>query len=127
MILGHDFAVSGDTVQGVSTQVNTQFLPFAGRRPEWAPWTARDSVFCSSSLVFVLMVVTWIGINDINRWLDIPSQITFLFQLQEMLYDAGARKFVFLNVPPYNRSPWGTSSYFLAHVQRNPTKTSVCE
>jgi hypothetical protein len=108
LILGHDFAVSGDTVQGVGSQVTTQFLPYAAQKPSWAPWTEKNSVFCNSSLYSKSNLVTWVGINDVARWLDINAQLTLLFQLQDLLYNVGARKFVFLTVPPVDRSPWGT-------------------
>jgi hypothetical protein len=45
LVLAHDFAVSGDTVHGVEVQVNEKFLPYAGQKPDWANWTAQDSLF----------------------------------------------------------------------------------
>jgi hypothetical protein len=56
---------------------------------------------------FLTDLVTWIGINDINRWMDPQAQMTLLFQLQEDLYEAGARNFVYFKVPPFDRSPQG--------------------
>jgi len=39
--------------------------------------------------------------------LDPIDQLTFMFQRQESLYQAGARNFVFFSLPPVERSPWG--------------------
>ena len=38
---------------------------------------------------------------------DPHTQMTALFEVQNSLYDAGARNFVFFNVPPTDRSPAG--------------------
>ena len=59
-----------------------------------------------------LILVTWIGINDVIRSLDLHAQLTLLFQLQDSLYQTGARNFVFLTVPPFYRAPWGNHSSF---------------
>ena len=57
-----------------------------------------------------LIIVTWVGINDVLRKSGTPqTQLTLLFDSQELIYDTGARKFVFLKVPPIERSPRGTS------------------
>jgi hypothetical protein len=40
---------------------------------------------------------------------DPQKQLKMLFEVQvELLYNAGARNFLFLNVPPTDRSPAGT-------------------
>ena len=44
-LLVYDYAVGGHTVSGVKHQINNWFLPHAGKKPEWAPWTAGDSLF----------------------------------------------------------------------------------
>ncbi len=51
-LLAYDYAIGGNTVSGVQTQVGA-FLDGAGAKPDWAPWSGRDSLF-----------VTWVGIND---------------------------------------------------------------
>ncbi|QRW21417.1 carbohydrate esterase family 16 protein [Rhizoctonia solani] len=76
LILTWDYAVSGQQVTGVVKQIGEQFIPTAGKRPSWCPWNATNSLF-----------VTWIGINDINRGVN------------------GARNFLFLNLPPFDRAP----------------------
>ncbi|KAG9077487.1 hypothetical protein FS749_010612 [Ceratobasidium sp. UAMH 11750] len=91
----YDYAVSGNEVAGVATQVNTDFLPHAGTKPDYAPWGATNSLFA-----------TFIGINDLNRGAPIVATINTLFSLQESLYTAGARNFLYVNVPPENRAPF---------------------
>ncbi|THH20678.1 hypothetical protein EW146_g716 [Bondarzewia mesenterica] len=98
-LLVYDYAAGGQRVSGVSTQVTRQFLPLAGQKPEWAPWGASDSLF-----------VTWVGINDCAFLSSsepslVKDVIEDLFSLQEKLYEAGARNFLYINVPPINRSP----------------------
>lgn len=40
------------------------------------------------------------------RWTkDFEGRMKLLFSLQEDLYNAGARNFLFIDVPPINRSP----------------------
>jgi len=57
----------------------------------------------------VLIQVTWIGTNDIMKQLNTEYQLSLMFQLQDRLYNLGARNFVFFTVPPFDRTPWGTS------------------
>ncbi|KAI0831318.1 hypothetical protein BC628DRAFT_1353198 [Trametes gibbosa] len=98
-LLVYDYAVGGDSVQGVRKQIQVHFLPRMGEKPEWAPWGAEDSLF-----------VTWVGINDCARLDidDIPAVLDDLFEEQGQLYNVGARNFLFIDVPPIHRSPVGT-------------------
>jgi phospholipase/lecithinase/hemolysin len=43
-----------------------------------------------------------------------PDQLNALFKLQDQLYEVGARNFVYLTVPPFDSSPWGTRPNSLA-------------
>ncbi|RPD66148.1 hypothetical protein L226DRAFT_542781 [Lentinus tigrinus ALCF2SS1-7] len=97
-LLVYDYAVGGDAVGDVRKQVQVNFLPRVGEKPSWAPWSAGDSLF-----------VTWIGINDCGRLEtgSIPSAVGELFVEQESLYNAGARNFLFIDVPPIHRTPVG--------------------
>ncbi|KAH6695722.1 fungal cellulose binding domain-containing protein [Plectosphaerella plurivora] len=70
-------------------------------KPEWAPWTAANSI-----------AGVWIGVNDVGNtfWLpdlQVKTQtiIDRYFELLQSLYDAGLRNFVLLSVPPTNRAP----------------------
>jgi hypothetical protein len=119
VILAHDFAVGGYVVQGVEREVHEWFLPYAGRQPDWAPWESDNSIFSMFPLC-PLTLVTWIGINDINRNIDPYSQLSLLFDLQDQLYDAGARNFIFINVPPWDRAPLVGISHMLSANWEKP-------
>lgn len=91
-------------------QVLTEFLPgYVGNAttpasaPQSPKWTGADSLFAF-----------WIGINDVgNSYSKGAEESTALYakifvvyeDLVVRLYDAGARNFLFLNVPPVDRSP----------------------
>ncbi|KAH8806884.1 hypothetical protein DL96DRAFT_1686082 [Flagelloscypha sp. PMI_526] len=81
LTLTWDYAISGgQIVTSMQKQVEEQFLPTAGKKPSYSPWTATNSLFAS-----------WIGINDINR--SVVSERTPLeFVLQDELYTSGAPK-----------------------------------
>ncbi|KAI1504803.1 hypothetical protein F5X99DRAFT_349600 [Biscogniauxia marginata] len=95
------------TVKSLKDQVESEFIPgYTGDSPS-APsvpaWTGADSLFAF-----------WIGINDVGNsyWkgaeeLDaLNAQIFDVYSgLVGKLYDTGARNFVFINVPPVDRSP----------------------
>ncbi|KAI5861427.1 carbohydrate esterase family 16 protein [Durotheca rogersii] len=95
------------TVLSVRQQVEDEFTPaYTGaspRAPSAPRWTGADSLFAF-----------WIGINDVGNtygsgpdaWPSLYSRIFSVYAgLVAKLYDAGARNFVFLNVPPVDRSP----------------------
>ncbi|EIW61069.1 uncharacterized protein TRAVEDRAFT_120349 [Trametes versicolor FP-101664 SS1] len=95
-LLVYDYALGGDRVDGVHRQVHKDFLPHLATKPDWAPWTANDTLF-----------VTWVGINDCSWNMDTPNptassqeSIRALFAIQQELYEAGARNFCFIDVPP---------------------------
>jgi hypothetical protein len=44
-LLVYDYAVGGSQVSGVQTQVENQFLPSLGAKPQWARWNADDTLF----------------------------------------------------------------------------------
>ncbi|KAI2464652.1 carbohydrate esterase family 16 protein [Annulohypoxylon bovei var. microspora] len=95
------------TVLSVKQQVQDEFIPgYTGASPK-APsapeWTGTDSVFAF-----------WIGINDIgNSYGSGANSSSLLYTkifdvysgLVDQLYSSGARNFVFINVPPVDRSP----------------------
>ncbi|KAI0721078.1 hypothetical protein C8T65DRAFT_632157 [Cerioporus squamosus] len=115
-LLVYDYAFGGHAVGDVRKQVQVNFLPRVGEKPSWAPWSAEDSLF-----------VTWIGINDCGR-LDVssvPSAVEELFVEQECLYNAGARNFLFIDVPPIHRTPVGVmvSNYSADDLSRRQIYT----
>ncbi|KAF5373619.1 hypothetical protein D9758_000988 [Tetrapyrgos nigripes] len=90
------------TVLSIVDQVN-QFKTFLAPKPATAEWQSSDTLFA-----------IWIGINDVGNsfpWTNI-SQPEFYGVLMERLatqleelYDVGGRSFLFLTVPPTDRSP----------------------
>jgi len=93
-LLVYDYAVGGHSVDGVRFQVSNRFLPTLGTKPLWAPWSAEDTLF-----------ITWVGINDCGRFADASSTLQALFSAQQRLVNAGARNFLFIDVPPVYRCP----------------------
>ena len=41
-------------MQGLRWQVTENFIPHAGQKPAWAPWTADNSLFCIQVFLCVL-------------------------------------------------------------------------
>lgn len=93
------------TVLSLIDQVQKQFIP--GYVQNSAPgasalnWTGDNSLFA-----------VWIGINDVGNsyWLEdakeLNAKIVARYAEQvDALYTSGGRNFVFLNVPPTDRSP----------------------
>ena len=94
-------------VLSVRQQVQDVFLPTYGAAAASSssaerPWTGRDSLFAF-----------WIGINDVGNsyWRDdapaLNRRILAVYAdvVRRLRRDAGARNFLFLNVPPVDRSP----------------------
>jgi len=93
-LLVYNYAVSGSTVTNVRMQIESYFYPKVGSKPRPVPWTADNSLF-----------VTWVGINDLAYAGQIQPSILELFLGEERLYEAGARNFLFIDVPPIDRAP----------------------
>ncbi|KAK7032147.1 hypothetical protein VNI00_013321 [Paramarasmius palmivorus] len=130
LTLTYNFAVSGAVIdnnivspifpglKSMTDQVN-QFLSALGNKPASAPWTSDNALFS-----------VWIGINDIGstysqggdrgafsdrlltaEFAALQKLVGYLTILNIPLltlgvqYDVGARNFLFINVPPVNRSP----------------------
>ena len=136
-MVAYDYARRGDTVNGVYTnQVAREFLPTVGRKPAWASWSPTDSIFGMYHLSstpkvqsLTVRIVTWVGANDCrilyvssfdtyarfltlsfrytNERAEITPIIANLFAAQDTLYRAGARNFLFIDVPPLYMSPIG--------------------
>lgn len=94
------------TVLSLKQQVYDEFVGTyvpSGLKAASPPWTSSDSLFA-----------VWIGINDVGNSFFGGANVTGplnakIFDVYgkavEELYASGARNFVFLNVPPTNRSP----------------------
>ncbi|KAJ3546050.1 hypothetical protein NM688_g5554 [Phlebia brevispora] len=98
------------TVLSLGDQVN-QFLTTAASKPSYAEWTSENALFSF-----------WIGINDIgNSYYEPGDRSAFsdtlldnYFELVQEIVSAlsypqlravGGRNFLFINVPPIDRSP----------------------
>ncbi|KAI0800239.1 hypothetical protein C8Q74DRAFT_1235266 [Fomes fomentarius] len=95
------------TVLSLIDQVDLFFQQAAGK-PAFAPWTSENALFS-----------VWIGINDIGNSYyqsgdrDAFSDVlldSYFGQVQRLVsiaasLNAGARNFLFVNVPPIDRSP----------------------
>ncbi|KAK5131701.1 hypothetical protein LTR08_000755 [Meristemomyces frigidus] len=89
------------TVLSVKQQVQNEFIPVYADHPSFFDWQANSTLFA-----------TFIGINDVgNAYGEANSSIIYslIFPeyagLMDQLYQSGARNFLFLNVPPVDRSP----------------------
>ncbi|RAK97838.1 putative cellulose-binding GDSL lipase/acylhydrolase [Aspergillus ibericus CBS 121593] len=110
LVLSYNLAVGGATIDNslvsayagdVRSQVKL-FEDVYSTKPASAPWTPQNAVFG-----------VWIGINDIgNAFYNTdaetftPKLINRLLSLVEEIYENGGRKFLFLNVPPTDRTPF---------------------
>jgi hypothetical protein len=115
LILTNDFAVAGSVVQDAITQMKTQYVPNQGRKPSWSPWSATDSIFrtyplCHSTKLTFL--VPYIGNNDCisGDLFNLTNQLNLLFSNLDLLYNTGARNYLFMNVLPFDRSPYGIAT-----------------
>ncbi|KAI0259162.1 hypothetical protein BC834DRAFT_642901 [Gloeopeniophorella convolvens] len=90
------------TVLSIVDQV-AQFQEFLASKPAGAQWNSDNSLFAF-----------WIGINDVGNsfgWTNVTQSgfhqvlMKRLFGQVELLFEAGARSFLFLTVPPTNRAP----------------------
>lgn len=89
------------SVLSLTDQVN-EFLNGAAKKPASTPWTSANAIFS-----------IWIGVNDIgnsygnggDRSAFSDTLLNAYFALVQKLYNAGGRNFLFLNVPPIDRTP----------------------
>ncbi|CZR47344.1 uncharacterized protein FPRO_08718 [Fusarium proliferatum ET1] len=112
LVLSYNFAYGGATVDAnivkpyASTvlsfvdQVN-QFSNSVGKHPAGTSWTAQNTI-----------AGVWIGVNDVGNsfYLQdsdavVEKATTRYFELLQVLYKAGLRKFVLLSVPPTELTP----------------------
>ncbi|KAJ7511186.1 hypothetical protein B0H11DRAFT_2386824, partial [Mycena galericulata] len=92
------------TVLSLIDQLN-EFLAGAAKKPASTPWTSANSLF-----------TVWIGINDLGNSYYLSGDrdafndvllANYFEQVQELKQSgvAGGRNFLFINVPPMDRSP----------------------
>ncbi|KAF8250070.1 hypothetical protein K440DRAFT_580807 [Wilcoxina mikolae CBS 423.85] len=116
-VLTFDFAYGGATIDSalvapwkptvlsLKQQVEDLFLGvLQSRKSSIAPWKPENTLF-----------LIWIGINDIgntygnNNFTFHTTLLDEYFGLVNKLYASGARNFLFIDVPPVDRSPLTTS------------------
>lgn len=91
------------TTLTVKEQVQDQFLSIYGAKPASAHWSAENSLFAF-----------FIGINDVKNTFSNKDDALYgkIFDVYNgligQIHKAGGRNFLFLNVPPIDRSPWAT-------------------
>jgi len=130
--LSYNFASGGATVNAslVAPYENTvlslidqttQFSENVASKPSYAPWTSADSVFA-----------IWLGVNDIgDTYGDGQDQVTIhdeiltsYFNEVQIMYNAGGRNFVFLTVPPINKTPLTIAAGTSAQSQESTQVTA---
>ena len=112
LVLTYNFAWAGATTDNhidnspfgsidFREQVQTQFLPNFGKDQIFRSWKADNSLF-----------IIFFGINDIAMFKNKPNASDYVLPVlrsyenaTEVLYDAGARNFLFIDVPAIDRSP----------------------
>ncbi|ELU39881.1 hypothetical protein AG1IA_06103 [Rhizoctonia solani AG-1 IA] len=111
-LLTFDYAIGGNTVQGVRNQIMGDFLSTrgAGHKPHYAPWTASDSLFGGATVSLAEphkgLYPDHLNMSS-STHAPINPTINELFDLYETLYRVGARNFLFVSVPPIDRAPFG--------------------
>ncbi|GAM88944.1 hypothetical protein ANO11243_069780 [Dothideomycetidae sp. 11243] len=104
-------------VPSVKQQVFERFLPQYGSKPASYPWASDDTLFAFFT-----------GINDVaNSWSKetrpmYDKAFSTYRDLVDAIYQAGGRNFLFLNVPPIQKSPFGV---MVASLQRGPYAAAV--
>jgi phospholipase/lecithinase/hemolysin len=112
LMLSYNFAYGGattsaalvtpyeSTVLSLINQVSI-FSSTIASKPSYAPWTSSNALFA-----------IWIGVNDVgNAWGDsnwstlAPEIIAAYISQVQILYNAGARNFLILTVPPIQDTP----------------------
>ncbi|KAF2263939.1 carbohydrate esterase family 16 protein [Lojkania enalia] len=88
------------TVKSLIDQVG-QFGRSIANKPSYAPWTAENSLFA-----------IWMGVNDVGNSYSNPNEAQLIIQIFnsyfsqiEILFNAGARNFALLSVPPIHKTP----------------------
>jgi phospholipase/lecithinase/hemolysin len=105
-VVDHALVVTTCGCPGLTYQVGTSFLP------HYSKVTNPNSPWDSSTTLFAF----WFGINDVNNsYLNNDTSVNDkifaeYLTLVEQVYAAGARNFLFLNVPPINLSPSGQAN-----------------
>jgi hypothetical protein len=145
----YDYAVSGAVCTKIFSPSNR-----SGVKENQIPQFLADNIWTSNTTGKPALVnpinetvySIWIGTNDIGnrafftdlqpRGMDLTAHGNCVFSQLDLLYAAGARKFVLLNVPPLELSPQyappeagglNSSQFFTEKYQYNPNITQSTE
>jgi len=53
-LLVYDYAIGGDDVLAIESQVKKRFLLHAGKQPDWAPWKSDNTLFGTHKVLAIL-------------------------------------------------------------------------
>lgn len=140
-LLVHDYAKGGDRVPGVKYQIRDLFLPGVGKKPAWAAWTECETLFgkffsAEQALVRISNFISNVGRHQrlvrlsfsklfaltdliISAYLNVENVenvVDSLLGVQQDLYDAGARNFLFIDLPTIHRTPAGKRNHIMCSV-----------
>ncbi|GJE87150.1 carbohydrate esterase family 16 protein [Phanerochaete sordida] len=127
----YDFARGGDTTDGVERQIKREFLPNLADnvakgllqnnldrelQTSDTVWNSNDTLFGAAfnlstpspaSPYVHSSEAIWVGINDCGYSAAdrISPKVTKLFGLIDILFKAGARNMMLIDIPPMHRSP----------------------
>jgi len=91
------------TVSSVAEQVENEWFPTYASHPSFAPWSSNDTLFAFFDGINDVGNSWWIGDEAMN---SLYTNIFAVYRgLVDELYYAGARNFLFVDVPPVDRSP----------------------
>lgn len=98
MELIHPFTEIPPEMRDLGFQTHTLFHSYESH-PDFFDWTSDNSLF-----------IIWIGLNDVhNANAESSMRFGMVFERYaehlEKLYNNGARNFMFINIPPIERSP----------------------
>lgn len=115
----HNHHVSSPTNEGTNStaQHHNWTVPLVNQTTQFLTYANPILTLTQPPIINIhkTLVVFWIGINDIgdtSTWTNITSFPTFYnelintqFSAVEEIYDAGYRNFLFMNLPPLDKTP----------------------
>ncbi|KAE9989903.1 Dolichyl-diphosphooligosaccharide--protein glycosyltransferase subunit [Venturia inaequalis] len=104
-------------VLSLTDQVQKRFVRKYANKPPQTPWAQNNTLFAF-----------WIGINDVGNtyWEKNRTIVDRIFakynSLVEEVYETGARNFIFLGVPPIQRTPRNSGNKEAAELEDKAVK-----
>jgi phospholipase/lecithinase/hemolysin len=107
-VLDYDFAVAGATIDNTLVPAYESTVPSYDQQVSRFLTLTNKTEWQSDNTLFTV----WFGINDISRGYNASTWSEFshnlvdrYFNISQTLYANGARNFLFMNVPPIQRTP----------------------